>query len=229
MRTLWLLVLLATSAGAAASEPLEAGVARYESGDYQGAADALAMVLAEAQFGREQEERARTYLAAAHFALGHLQQARAQLIALVKLAPGVTVDPQIFPSRFVALLEEVRRDVRPNLIPPLLDPPLARQSASLALALIPFGVGQFANEAPYKGAFFLGAEVLAFGTAAAAFAAFEANKLPGSPGPFGCFAETPCRFADPAQAQTLQMVYLAAFWTGTAIATAGVVEALLDR
>lgn len=233
IRSTLLGVFLATaSAGAVPLEslaPVEQEVTRYESGDYLGAAEALQEVLLAKGLTKAEEERARTYLAAAHFALGNLEQSREQLVALVKLAPGATVDPLIFPSRFVALLEEVRREVRPTLFPPLLEPLPPRKSASLALALTPFGAGQFANGAPKKGVFFLSAEVLAFGTAAATLIAFESSKLPGSPGLFGCSERVPCRFEDPAQAQLLQTVSFAAFWTGTAIAAAGIVDALLDR
>ncbi len=101
----------------------------------------------------------------------------------------------------------------------------ARRTAprrSVLYSFVPFGVGQFANEQPVKGSLFLVSETLAFGTAAAAFAAFESNKIEG-----GLFEGG--RFRDPELASTLQTTYLAAFWAGAALVVGGVVDALVSR
>lgn len=97
-----------------------------------------------------------------------------------------------------------------------------RGPRSLAYAFLPFGIGQFANEDPLKGALFLLSETLAFGVSAATLAAFEANKLDGSFLGGG-------RFRDPDTARSLQTAYLISFWGGVALAGAGVLEALVSR
>lgn len=96
--------------------------------------------------------------------------------------------------------------------------------APLALAFVPFGVGQFANHSPVKGSLLLGGEVAAFATAGVALWRFESSKIPGSGGLF-----EGGRFRDPAAAASLQSVYLTAVWTGVALAAVGIVEALVNR
>ncbi len=93
---------------------------------------------------------------------------------------------------------------------------------SVAWALVPFGMGQFANEQPVKGGLLLAGQVLAFGTFAATFAAFESNKLSGEFGKWGAFEDT-------GLARTLQTTYLVAFWTGVALVAVGIVDALVFR
>ena len=131
------------------------------------------------------------------------------LAVIASLVPAVARAAPLSPPRALrlALGAEARRRVEP---------------APLIFAFIPFGVGQFANEEPVKGALFLAGEAIAFGTFAGALAAFEANKVDGG------FLEGG-RFRDPELARTLQTVYLVAFWTGAALAGTGIVEALVSR
>jgi hypothetical protein len=122
----------------------------------------------------------------------------------------------------------------PTSLPPIVllsahSSPDAEESAarrrgprSIAYALLPFGIGQLANEDPLKGALFLLSETLAFGVSAATLAAFETNKLDGSFLGGG-------RFRDPDAARSLQTVYLISFWGGVALAGGGVLEALVSR
>ena len=101
-------------------------------------------------------------------------------------------------------------------------PELAPARRSLAWAFVPFGVGQFANDSPVKGALFCVAETLAFSTFAASLGAFEANKVSGPLFGGG-------KFNDIELARKLEMAYLIAFWTGVAVAVVGVIDALVFR
>ncbi|MCK6544338.1 hypothetical protein L6R52_00565 [Myxococcota bacterium] len=87
-----------------------------------------------------------------------------------------------------------------------------------ALALIPFGVGQFANRHPVKGALFAAGEVGLFTTAALTYVMFEGLKRPD-----GLFEE-----ADQSRAESLQTVYLTTFWAGIGLTAIGIVEALIS-
>ncbi len=124
------------------------------------------------------------------------------------------------PDAIAALGREVveplrSREARAGLID--LKPPLA-------LAFVPFGVGQFANHAPVKGTAFLVGEVAAFTTFGVTLGMFESEKLPGSGGMFQGGA-----FRDTSKAQGLETAYLVSFWTGVALAAAGVVDAVIER
>ncbi|MGI5860896.1 MAG: hypothetical protein ACOX6T_02445 [Myxococcales bacterium] len=113
--------------------------------------------------------------------------------------------------------------------PPLVLTPPPPEPPSLALAFVPFGVGQFANGSPRKGAFFLTTEVVAFGAFAVALTAFESKKLPGSPGPFQCTNPNPCRFSDASVASRLETVYLTSLYTGLAITALGIADAIIEN
>jgi len=93
---------------------------------------------------------------------------------------------------------------------------------SVAWALLPFGLGQFANDQPVKGGLLCAGQILAFGTFAASLAAFESNKITGEFGKWGTFQDT-------GLARTLQTTYLVAFWTGVALVAVGIVDALVFR
>jgi hypothetical protein len=95
---------------------------------------------------------------------------------------------------------------------------------SLAWAFLPFGVGQFANDSPVKGAIFCVAEALAFGTFAVTLGAFESKKIAGPLFGGGTFAD-----ADKSLAKQLEITYLIAFWTGVALAAVGIVDAIVFR
>ena len=103
---------------------------------------------------------------------------------------------------------------------PVAEPEPVRRS--LAWAFLPFGVGQFANDSPVKGALFCVAETLAFATFAASLGAFEANKLSGPLFGGGTFKDTEL-------AKKLELTYLIAFWTGVALAVVGIVDAIVFR
>ena len=89
-------------------------------------------------------------------------------------------------------------------------------------ALVPFGIGQFANGQPVKGTVFCVSELALLLTAGTALGAFEASKVSGTFMQGGDFRDT-------GQAKTLEVVYLAAFWAGVALMAVGVVEALVVR
>lgn len=255
LRTFALLALaplLAAAAPAALHDPaVEEAVRQYEEGAYAPAVERLQAALAGGLGDASERTRARSYLASALLSLKEEAQARATLAAMLADDPAATVDPSIFPPRLLQLLEEARRAAgrpvpkpEPKPEPPPTDlpratggpqpPPLQlapkprREAPSLGLAFVPFGVGQFANGSPRKGAFFLGSELLAYGTFAVALGVFESKKLPGSPGPFQCTDAKPCRFASSAD-EVWQPVYLAALYTGIALTVAGIVEAIVEN
>lgn len=254
-----LLLLLALSASPARADTaaVDAAVGLYEYGDYDGAARGLSAALATGLEGRERT-RARTYLASTWQAQGDAPRARKVVEQLLAEDRTARIDPALFPPRFLELFESVRaalpapaplpvdppkpadplpaKDVPrlPQLAfppPPLVILPPRPEPAPLALAFVPFGVGQFANDSPKKGAFFLAAETLAFGAFAVALTAFESKKLPGSPGPFSCTDAAPCQFspADASAASRLQTTYLVSLYTGLAMAAVGIVDAVIEN
>jgi hypothetical protein len=223
------LAALASPALAAPRSPAVAkGVHLYEYGDYESATQVLVSALAGGIPEQEDRTAARTYLAAALYAQNDAGRSRKVLRSLLAEDRGAVAEATAFPPRFVELFDETRRELgipAPGLAktPPKLTldgPPKDR--ASLGVTLVPFGVGQFAEGSPGKGAVFLGGELLAFGTFAVSLSAFEAKKVDGSFLGGGTFD-------DPAGARRLQTIYLVSFWSGVAIAAVGVADAVLNR
>ncbi len=84
------------------------GVALYERGDYVRARKKLAEELNTPGLSKEDQAKARLYLAAALFASGAEDSAREHLEQLAEMAPSFEVDPILFPPDFVALAESAR-------------------------------------------------------------------------------------------------------------------------
>jgi hypothetical protein len=84
------------------------GIALYERGDYVRARKVLMDELGAPGLSKEDQAKARLYLAAALFASGAEESARAQLEELAMQAPSFQVDPILFPPDFVALADKAR-------------------------------------------------------------------------------------------------------------------------
>jgi len=293
----WLLLVLGfafslSPSNALAQSPsassLQAGIERYQEGDYDEAAARLEQCLTSGLANSRDRVEALLHLAAARHAQGKLEEARRAATELLRQEPETEVSAGLFPPRFLELMAAVRAELQPSAprdapaalesqdsplpsnpgpasqdtaatpgdaasnrptlepelptpMPPVrlaedaprairVDAPLPEpRRASLGAALIPFGVGQFANGSPRKGAVFLASETIAFATSAVTFVLFESSKLPGSPGAVQCTAAAPCRFENPRTADALQLAYLTAFYTGVALMVAGIADALLER
>lgn len=226
------IVVLAAAASpvlaAPRAESVAKGVHLYEYGDYESATQVLVSALAAGLAGQEDRTTARTYLAAALYAQNDATRARKVLRSLLAEDRTAVAEATAFPPRFVELFDETRREL--GIPPPgagkppprlTLDGP-PKERASLGVTLVPFGVGQFAEGSPGKGAVFLGGELVAFGTFAVSLSAFEAKKVDG---PFLGGGT----FDDPAGARRLQTIYLVSFWSGVAIAAIGVADAVINR
>lgn len=230
-----------------ATPALDAALEHYEFGELEAARNSLQTLLDPIQLKSAEEiVRARQYLGASHYLLGDVDSAESEFVRLLNLAPEHHLDPGIFPPELVRFFEGVRRKVAPEPAPKADSPPEVKspsaepkkppgqpisavealpppaQPPSLALAFVPFGVGQFNNDRPLKGALFLGAEVALFATAATTFVMF---KSACTEAPDGSCRVDP---ADEGSASSLQTVALTSFYTGLAVTALGVVEALID-
>lgn len=240
----------------AANDQLTAGRSAYEEGEYGKARLLLGQLVESRSLSPDDLRLARTYLAAAHYFFGDIPAARRQMQALFCQNAFARVDPVVFPPEVVRLSTEVLKDLeahdsceRPKP-PPTPAPEPAKPAAStsptpapaaatspaepprtpapLALAFMPFGVGQFANGDYGKGAAFL---VLGTG-ALATFATFEllAEQQKGASEknvPFIQYDAATLR--DPEAFRRDTIVYTVAFWSGVGIWGIGIVDALICR
>jgi hypothetical protein len=106
-----LTILLTLGGTLLASVPAHAelrGIALYERGDYVRARRVLMEELNAPGLSKQDQAKARLYLAAALFASGAEESAQAQLEELAMQAPSFQVDPILFPPDFVALAEKAR-------------------------------------------------------------------------------------------------------------------------
>lgn len=87
------------------------GVALYERGDYKRARKVLTEELNSPGLSKQEQAKARLYLAAALFATGAEEAANSNLEQLAEVAPSFQVDPILFPPDFVALAEKARARV----------------------------------------------------------------------------------------------------------------------
>ena len=99
---------------------------------------------------------------------------------------------------------------------------------SPAISLVPFGVGQFANEHPVRGALFAVGEVGLLATALTTFLMFESLKIKRVDANTGEVLSVEFLPADADKARDLQTAYLVTFWTGVVVMAAGIVEALIS-
>lgn len=200
---------------------------------------------------------ARIFLGASYYYLKDKASARAQLIALHRQFPGVTLDTGYFSPDITELSEDSYADVlrenpsaaRPRRdlvavvpsppgppprtpVPPPVTPPPAPAPAARPppvkapagpglLALVPFGVGQFARGEAGKGHLFLWSELAALGAGFGGFAYFQSLKrAPSEPWVLGtAYVE------DVSHARAVQTFYVSFGVLAAAIALYGVFDA----
>lgn len=227
----------------------------FEFGEHYQASEKLRSILEPPKLSsREDLIVARQYLGACYHLLGDKMKAKQQFTMLLALDQKHKLDPEVFSPALVEFFEEVRREVGIEAVhePEREDPPPKREDREnrenrenknaaevtvekplpevkskppIALAFIPFGVGQFSNRQPVKGAMFAVGEVGLFATAAISYAMLGGLKLDNSLCPPSglCVAED-----DRGKASTLQTLYLTTFWSGVGLAAIGVIEALIS-
>ncbi|MFO0726771.1 MAG: hypothetical protein U1E65_23490 [Myxococcota bacterium] len=222
---------------------LKSAIEDFEFGEHASAEKKLYGLLNPIQLASAEDViLARQYLGACYFLLEQRQKAETEFSKILVLDPEHKLDPEVFSPALVQFFEEVRTrtgvalkkgdggggkvepdkklpDPKPS---PSADLNLHPSRPPLGLAFVPFGIGQFNNRQPVKGALFLVTEGGLFGTAIATFIAF--NGL-GSTLPDGSFQVSP---ADKDRAATFQSVYLGTFYAGLGVLAIGVVEALIS-
>ncbi len=177
---LWLLLL----AGAAAANPTqELALARsqFERGQYQKVVDALAPQLYPRALLRDDDElkEAHYLLGAAQFFLDRRDKARQEFIALLYLDPKKELDPAVESPEVYAFFEGVKGELRQKLEElkrekekaeadknkPAQERVITRTvtEPSPIGNFVPFGYGQFRNDQPAKGTFFLVSEAVTGG------------------------------------------------------------------
>jgi hypothetical protein len=231
---------------------LRSAIDDYEFGEHAQAAKKLVRLLEPLRLTRAEDViLARQYLGACHFLLDDRTRAESEFAKTLALDPEHKLDPGVFSPAIVQFFEDVRArtglGLRPREEPrasptpsPVPSPsPAAPPTAAgppppapppLALAFVPFGVGQFANAQPLKGAAFAIVEVGLFVTAAVAFVTFQGLQCPPTecaPDPRGAavFRDVD----DASRASTAQSVALGTFYGGLGVVALGIIDALVFR
>jgi hypothetical protein len=239
------------SAPTSVEAELRSAIDDYEFGEHAQAAKKLVRLLEPLRLTRAEDViLARQYLGACHFLLDDRTRAESEFAKTLALDPEHKLDPGVFSPAIVQFFEDVRartglglrprEEPRPSpppspapspapTPPPAVGPP-APVPPALALAFVPFGVGQFANAQPVKGVAFAVVEVGLFVTAAAAFVTFQGLQCPPTecaPDPRG--AAVFRNVEEASRASTAQSVALATFYAGLGVAVFGIVDALVSR
>lgn len=248
------LLLIAQTAAQTAGAPesvFKSAVEDFEFGEHAQAAEKLRSVLEPILLAsREDVIVARQYLGACYHLLNDRTKAKKEFSMLLALDPTHKLDPEVFSPALVQFFEEVRTEAglalrgepEPKESPP--PPPVATalpqappagvvsspapEPHGLGWALIPFGVGQFANGHNGRGALFLASELGLFGASIATFAMFESLKIREVDGQGNLIREG-FRPEDSDRAGSLQTAYLVTFWAGVAVTALGIVEALVSH
>lgn len=240
----------APSAPTGVEAELRSAIDDYEFGEHAQAAKKLVRLLEPLRLTRAEDViLARQYLGACHFLLDDRTRAESEFAKTLALDPEHKLDPGVFSPAIVQFFEDVRartglglrprEEPRPSPTPsPSPTPPPAAVPHApsppapppLALAFVPFGVGQFANAQPVKGVAFAVVEVGLFVTAAAAFVTFQGLQCPPTecaPDPRGAAVFRDVE--DASRASTAQSIALATFYAGLGVAALGIVDALVSR
>ncbi len=241
------------SASAPSAEAiLKSAIEDFEFGEHAQAVEKLRKVTEPPQLkSKEDLIVARQYLGACYHLMDDKVKAKAQFSMLLALDPKHKLDPEVFSPALVEFFEQVRTETglalqkqeegppKPPAEPPdnkkieartEIEPKPVAQNPPLALAFVPFGIGQFNNRQPVRGAIFLGAEVGLFATAVTTYLLFNGLKVPDDQRPPSCNPDSACfKNQDDANlASTYQTIYLVTFWTGIAVTAIGIVEALVS-
>ena len=213
----------ATNPRAQPEATLKRAIEDFEFGDHAVAAGKLEALLDPIRLSRLDDlVVARQYLGASYFLLGQEKDAEREFVLLLKARPTHRLDPLVFSPELVGFFDRLRPD-RSAPIETQLGAEGPPAPPSRWMALVPFGGGQFANGHPIRGTLFATTEVALMGTALTTFLMFEDLKTNDAAGNV--------RFApgDVDRAETLQTVYLAAFWAGMAVVATGILEAALSH
>ncbi len=117
---------------------------------------------------RRREWQAREYLGAALWWVGSKNEANDEFTALLVRDAAHKLDPAVYPPKMVGDFDNLRGNlVRLGVIKADAQPQepidVVQQPPAFGLMFMPFGVGQFANHSPGKGAAFLATEVVLAG------------------------------------------------------------------
>jgi hypothetical protein len=165
---------------------------------------------------RARERKLREYLGAAHWWQGNKKGWQDGFASLLANFPDASLDPTFYPPQMLADLDRRRSEL---ITLGVLDDPdgksgprrLVSDRPPLVLAMVPFGVGQFANRQHVKGGLFLATEA---GLAVASTWLYLGNRDRGLRGE----RSRPHHIA--------QLSTGSAFW---ALAVIGVIDALVFR
>lgn len=171
--------------------------------------------------------------------------AEAEFRGILALDQGHRLDPGIFSPAVVQFYQEVRTRTGMAFVKQADDPPKRPEKrtepraapppavvrtatddrAPLALAFIPFGVGQFANGDAALGITFVVAEVGLLGSTAVFFALFRGVADRHGTEVGGTLTFDDQEHAD--EAGLYQSLYLATFYSGIGVVAIGVVQAII--
>jgi hypothetical protein len=242
---LWIALSVPSVAVAApdTSAQLKGAIEDFEFGEHAAAEKKLFPLLNPIQLASAEDViLARQYLGACYFLLDQRPKAEAEFAKILVLDAEHKLDPEVFSPALVQFFEDVRQRTgvtlrRADPSPPPSPSPSPSPSATapplvltvppprppLGLAFVPFGVGQFNNHQPVKGALFAVSEVGLIATAITTFVMFRGL---GETNASGAFEVTDA--ADQSRAESLQSVFLATLYAGVGIAAIGIVEAVVS-
>ena len=163
---------------------------------------------------RRREWQVREYLGAALWWTAAKTEANDEFTALLVRDPAHRLDPAVYPPKMVGDFETLRNNlVRLGVIQadaiPVEQQEAGPEPPPFGLMLVPFGIGQFANRSPGKGAAFLATEV-ALAAVSATF--YVINQRDGLQGPGH-------------MTQVNQITQLSAGGAFFAVAVTGIIEA----
>jgi hypothetical protein len=231
------------------AQQLKTAIEDFEFGDHAAAAKKLAGLLEPIRLeSAEDVIVARQYLGACYYLLDQRPQAEAEFAKILALDPEHELDRQVFSPALVQFFEEVRtrtglalrkpqdpqkKDPPVATAPPALTAPTpesAQAKPPLALAFVPFGIGQFNNHHPVRGVIFSVSEAGLFGTALASFLMFQSviGQYEENRNGQIVFPDTMKGNDDADRARSLQTVYLTTFYIGLGVLAAGVIEAVIS-
>lgn len=242
--SIWSLALVLAAQTGAVEMQLKSAIEDFEFGDHAAAAKKLSDLLNPLRLSSAEDVIvARQYLGACHYLLDERARAEAEFAKILALDPEHKLDPEVFSPALVQFFEDVRArtglglrkqpppkeekkdppkiDVPPAVVAPPAPEP---EKPPLALAFVPFGVGQFNNDHPVRGAIFGSVEVGLFATAIATFAMF--SSIPHSEDAQGRLQYDNQEDAD--RASSLQAVYLGTLYAGLGVLAIGIAEALIS-
>lgn len=228
---------LAVHAAPGAGANLRAAIDDFEFGDHAVAAQKLEKLVNPISLDSAEDIIvARQYLGACYYLLNQRPRAQGQFSMLLALDGSHKLDPEVFSPALVQFFEDVRTQTgialkpKPKKAPPkpktvvVTPPPPVGDPPPFGLAFVPFGVGQFNNQHPIRGALFAVAEVGLFATSLATGLMFQG--IPKTTGPRGEAIFGSQDDAD--RAATLQSIWIATLWSGVGVMALGIVEALIS-